>query len=161
MKRNRKTKYIQIVTRLEKDNGRPYLFIDCDSVSTQPRPNLNGFLRWCMANFQCYWLTSVPHYWLENLFTSSYATDIATGIRYFSWDKTKLEDLSPDLDFYWIEDGRYDEEMDAAGLDKSRYIEVTPRGRDELYAVQEKITAILVKRGLPVVKKGELFGYAE
>lgn len=136
---------------------KPILYIDVDGVLFgeyegyfQLRPNVIGFLEWCTKYFDCRWLTCWGQDQLESLFNMIYGTRVEQKIKYHKWfhldNKAKAIDL--DNDFYWIEDGLPEDEIEI--LDNAhktdRYIYVNNQGRDELDKIREILEDRLKQR---------------
>lgn len=150
---------------------KPILYIDVDGVlfgiygeyATQLRPNVVGFLTWCMKNFECRWMTAWGQAQLYNLFKLLYAPDIAKGIRYYDWRGFKAprgfsfeKDDTIELteDFYWIEDGPVRDKLkglvDSSG--HMRYIEVSAHGADALNDTKIYLVRRLRDREIEVIE---------
>jgi hypothetical protein len=132
---------------------KPILFIDVDGVLFgeydgyfQLRPNVIGFLDWCQKHFDRRWLTC----WGDRF--NKVASGIYGGraienfgcVPWHQYDHNKAKGAlttAKDRQFYWIEDGLPDEEIEIlyhAGLLGS-YLWVNPYGRDELYRIKKML----------------------
>lgn len=136
---------------------KPVLFIDVDGVLFgiyegyfQLRPNVIGFLDWCVHHFDCYWLTCWDFERLKKLMNILQGLRLADQIDYCHWPQYEHNKArgalayAPWREFYWIEDGLPEDEikvLESAGK-LERYIYVHPEGRDEL----ERIKGILEEK---------------
>ena len=139
---------------------RPVLYIDVDGVLFglygdpevfQLRPQVNGFLAWCVTNFRCRWLTAWDNKRIESVLGECYSNAVH-AITHTKWTKTKCDAIDfaePNL-WYWIEDGISAEEtvilQDLGVLD--RFIFVSPCGEHELETLQQKLAARLKANGI-------------
>lgn len=135
---------------------KPVLYIDVDGVlfgeycdNFQLRPNVMGFLQWCIEHFDCRWLTCWSHDQLESLFHRIYADKVFKAIKYVRWSRHGFNDKTVGIDFnadwYWIDDDLFPEEQMVLTYHRclDRHIRVNPNGEYELQVVQAKLREIL------------------
>ena len=133
---------------------KPRLYIDVDGVlfgiyggTSQLRPNAVQFLRWCVAHFDCYWLTAWPKARLDTLLSCLMAPDlhvIQEAKRTFGPDD-KADAIDYSRSFYWIEDeiGKQNRTYLAARDVLGRYIYVHPEGVWELERVGGRLGVLI------------------
>lgn len=169
--------YVEFLKKIKKIEGkvsaenRKYLskliptsisvYIDCDEALFKEgliRINAVEFLRWCINNFKCYLLTSVPKKDLELACRTMGAEDICSEIKYINIDLYKKRYEAVDLyeDFYYLTSSKtpssFDELRDFNF--KSRIIKMKKQPFD---SVRERLRDIMTSRVINKIEQLEVF----
>ncbi|TDN37999.1 hypothetical protein E4631_16915 [Hymenobacter sp. UV11] len=99
------------------------LYLDIDGVlltakHTQAAPNVDEFVAFVTANFECYWLTthcksnsdSALNY-LSHFLLPETLEKLRQSVQPTSWDTLKTEAINLNSDFYWLDDQPFQSEI--------------------------------------------------
>jgi len=139
----------------------PILFHDIDGVlfgdyagEFQLRPGVKTWLAWAHEHFELVWLTSWESEKIKTLLKVLYCERFreaaeAPAFHHANW--TKLENKVVWVqqavqklngrEWFWIDDdiGKFEPEIEAAGIPFDRCIQANPEGQDELVAIQSAL----------------------